>query len=126
MNAEKNFKATLKPFFESLLGFAIAVKTIEELYLKKSLFLPFFYHRSATACHIDSNKVSCCKLKPALCCCVIPETTKVRAPPQHPEKQDTCFGTPSSMTNQNYNTLKVDFARGYINPRNAHVFLNLQ
>ena len=37
---------------------------------KFPLILPCFYHKSATTCQIDSNKVSNSKLKHDLCSCV--------------------------------------------------------
>ena len=58
------------PFFENILYFDIAGSTIEVLFLKQPLILPFLCHKSATTCKIGSNKVSNSKLKSDLCNCV--------------------------------------------------------
>ena len=49
---------------------------------KQPLNLPFLYNKSATACQIDSNKVSNSKLKLDLCNCVKTEIVEYTAPPQ--------------------------------------------
>ena len=47
-------------------------------------FAFFLYHKSATTCQIDSNKVPNSKLKPDLCNCVKTEIIESTAPPQWP------------------------------------------
>ena len=61
------------------------------LFLKEPLILPFLRHKSATACQIDSNKVSYSKLKPDLCNCLEIELIESIAPPQQPHKRGTIF-----------------------------------
>ena len=56
--------------------------------------LPFLYHKSATTCQNDSNKVSNSKLKSDLCNCVAIEIIEPTASPQQQHKRGTIFGTP--------------------------------
>ena len=60
-------------------------------FLMQPLILPFLYHKSATMCQIDPNKVSSAKLKPDLCSCVKSEIIESTAPPQQPLKRGTIF-----------------------------------
>ena len=62
------------------------------LTLKQPLILPFLFYKSATTCHIDSNKISNSKLKPNLWNCAKSEIIESRAPPQMPDKRGTFFG----------------------------------
>ena len=57
-------------------------RTIEMLFLKQPLILPFICHKSPTTFQIHSNKVSSSKLKPDLCHCVKNEMIEPKALPQ--------------------------------------------
>ena len=59
--------------------------------LKQPLNLPFLCHKSATACQIDSNKVSNSKLKPDLHNWAKTEISESVAPPHQQNKWDTNF-----------------------------------
>ena len=59
--------------------------------LKQPLILPVLYHKSATTCQIDSNKVSNSKLKHDLCNCAKTEITESMAPPHQLHKRGTTF-----------------------------------
>ena len=62
------------------------------LFLKQPLILPFPYHKSATTCQFDSNKVSSSKLKSDLCNGVKTEILESTAPPQQLQKRGSIFG----------------------------------
>ena len=49
------------------------------LFSRIPFILPFPYHKSVTTCHIDSYKVSNCKLNPDLCNCANIETIDLLA-----------------------------------------------
>ena len=61
------------------------------LFLKQPHILPFFCHKSATTCQIDSYKVSNSKLKPDLSKCAKTEIIELTAPPQQQNKQGANF-----------------------------------
>ena len=61
------------------------------LFLQQPLSLHFPYHKSATACQIDSYKVSDSMLKPDLCSCVKTDIIEFTAPPQQSHKLVTIF-----------------------------------
>ena len=63
------------------------------LFLKQPCILPFLFHKSATTCHSDSNKVSNSKLKPDLRNCFKPEVIESTSPPQQPHKWGTFLDT---------------------------------
>ena len=61
------------------------------LFLKQPLILHFLCHKSATACQIDSKKVSNSKLRLDLSNFVKTEIIEYTAPPQKPHKRSTIF-----------------------------------
>ena len=80
------------------------------LFLKQPL-LPFFCHKSATTCQIDSNKVANPKLKPDLCNCVKSEMINSTAPPQQPHKRGTIIlGHPVNSRRSKFR-LKLQFRK---------------
>ena len=66
-------------------------RTIEVLFLKQPLILPFLCHKSTITCQIDLYKVSNSKLKPDPFNYVKTKIVESTAPPQQPHKQGTHF-----------------------------------
>ena len=75
--------------FGNLLDFLTLLSAVFEA--TTYCILQVFYHETATACQIDSNKVSNLKSKPDLRDCVKNETIESTAPPQQPNKRGKIF-----------------------------------
>ena len=73
------------------------------LFLKQPFIWPFFHHKSAITCQIDSNKVSSSKLKPDLCNCGKIEMIEFTASSSTAATQTrhTFFGTPCTFVAAN-------------------------
>ena len=80
-NAVRLFIRSQSPSFENYF-ILNNWRTVEVLFLKQPLILPFLCHNSATTCQIDSYKVSNSKLKADLCSSVKIKTIESTAPPQ--------------------------------------------
>ena len=78
-------------FSENLLDFDMCWRTIEVLFLKQLLILPFLYHKSATMYQTDSYTVSNSKLKPDLCNYAEPKIIEPTAPLQKQHKRGIIF-----------------------------------
>ena len=90
---ERMLNATLEPYRTPSFKIHLIFYLVQEqkVFLKQSCILPFSCYKSATACQIDSNKVSNSKSVPMLFNCIDNGTIAITTPPQQSHKRSTMY-----------------------------------